>query len=168
MTRHSLNLISTSALTNYMYSGWESLTLWHTFIYSSSSNAYLIILLLETCTSPFYVLRYTIYVPDFGCCCPKFIFHGKLDLNMCSVEFLGGQPLAMNYLILTKWHIALSINIGVLENHWRIVRVLKIVSAICGDLCWLSRLNLCNSFSCYRASLAYTYTDRRKKEEVRR
>ena len=29
----------------------------------------------------------------------------------------------------------------------------------------LSRLNRCNSFSCYRASLADSYADRRKKEE---
>ena len=28
-----------------------------------------------------------------------------------------------------------------------------------------SRLNRCNSFSCYRASLADSYTDRRKKKE---
>ena len=35
------------------------------------------------------------------------------------------------------------------------------VSAIPGDL---SRLNRCNSFSHYRASLADSYTDRRKKE----
>ena len=40
--------------------------------------------------------------------------HGVL--NTCSVELLGGVP-AMNNLILAKWHIALSINIGVLENH---------------------------------------------------
>ena len=32
--------------------------------------------------------------------------------------------LAMNNVIQTKWHIALSINIGVLENHWRIVQFL--------------------------------------------
>ena len=29
------------------------------------------------------------------------------------------------------------------------------------------RLNCCNSFSCYRASLADSYTDGRKKSEVR-
>ena len=34
----------------------------YTFIYSSSSNTYLIILLLEACTSPFYVLRHIIYL----------------------------------------------------------------------------------------------------------
>ena len=37
-------------------------------------------------------------------------------LNMCSVE-LPGVVLTMNNVILTKWRIALSINIGVLENH---------------------------------------------------
>ena len=31
----------------------------------------------------------------------------------------------------------------------------------------LSRLNRCNSYSCYRASLADSYTDGRKKSEVR-
>ena len=41
-----------------------------------------IILLLETCTSPLYVLRYTI--PDFDCCRPKFSKH------TCSVELPGG------------------------------------------------------------------------------
>ena len=45
-----------------------------------------------------------------------FILHGKLDLNTCSVELPGGV-LAMNNDILVKWRIALSINIGVLENH---------------------------------------------------
>ena len=32
------------------------------YIYSSSSKAYLTILLLETCTSPFYVLNHTMYL----------------------------------------------------------------------------------------------------------
>ena len=56
------------------------------------------------------------YIPDFGCCCLKFTFHGELDLNTCSVELPAGI-LAMNNLILTKWRITLSINIRVLENH---------------------------------------------------
>ena len=33
------------------------------------------------------------------------IFHGKLDLNTCSVELPGGGVLAMNNLILAKWRI---------------------------------------------------------------
>jgi len=38
---------------------------------------------------------------------------------MCSVELLagGGGINAMNNIILTKWRIALSIGIGVFENH---------------------------------------------------
>ena len=41
---------------------------------------------------------------DFGCCRPKFIFHGKLDLNTCSVELRGGGGgiLAMNNLIISS------------------------------------------------------------------
>ena len=41
----------------------------YTFIYSSSSNTHLIILLLETCTSPLCFVLY--YRPDFGCLPPK-------------------------------------------------------------------------------------------------
>ena len=89
----------------------------YTFIYSSSTNTYLIILLLETSTSPLYVLCYTIYLT--GCWRPKFNFHGKLDLNTCSVDLPGGGGglLALKNLILAKWRIALSIDIGVLESH---------------------------------------------------
>ena len=46
-----------------------------------------------------------------------FIFHGKLYVNTCSVELPAGGVHAMNNVVLTKWRIALSINIGVLENH---------------------------------------------------
>ena len=38
-------------------------------------------------------------------------------VNTCSVELPAGGEHAMNNNILTKWHIALSIDIGVLENH---------------------------------------------------
>ena len=35
------------------------------------------------------------YIPDFGCCRPKFIFHAvsscSSSLNTCSVELLGGR-----------------------------------------------------------------------------
>ena len=34
----------------------------HTFIYSSSSNTYRVILPLEMCTSPLYVMPYTVYL----------------------------------------------------------------------------------------------------------
>ena len=46
-----------------------------------------------------------------------FIFHGKLYVNMCSVELPAGDVHAMNNVVLTKWRITLSINIRVLENH---------------------------------------------------
>ena len=46
-----------------------------------------------------------------------FIFHSKLYVNTCSVELAAGGVHAMNNVVLTKWRIALSINIGVLENH---------------------------------------------------
>ena len=52
--------IEAAALANYKCCSVGVLT--YTFIYSSSSNTYLIILLLETCTSPFYVLRHTMYL----------------------------------------------------------------------------------------------------------
>ena len=41
---------------------------------------------------------------------------GKLYVNTCSVELPARGIHAMNN-VLTKWCIALSINIGVLENH---------------------------------------------------
>ena len=44
---------------------------------------------------------------------------------MCSVELPAGGVHATNYIILTKWPIALSIDIEVLENHPRIVRALR-------------------------------------------
>ena len=82
----------------------------YTFIYSSSSNTYLIMFLLETCTFPLCFVLY--YIPDYGCCRPKFIFHGKLDLIMCSVELRGEGwgILAMNNLILAKWRIRESVD----------------------------------------------------------
>ena len=46
-----------------------------------------------------------------------FVFHSKLYVNTCSVELPAGGVHAMNNVVLTKWHTALSINIGVLENH---------------------------------------------------
>ena len=64
-----------------------------------------------------------ILLADLGSC--RLHLHGKLYVNMCSVELPiggggggggGGGLHAMNN-VLTKWHIALSINIGVLENH---------------------------------------------------
>ena len=62
------------------------------------------------------------HIPDL--CFAVFIFHGKLYVNTYSVELLAGGVHAMNNVVLTKWHIALSINIGalsinirVLENH---------------------------------------------------
>ena len=45
-----------------------------------------------------------------------FIFNSKLYGNTCTVELPAGGVHAMNN-VLTKWRIALSINIGVLENH---------------------------------------------------
>ena len=36
--------------------------------------------------------------------------------NTCLVELLAGGIHSMNNVVLTKWYIALSINIGVLEN----------------------------------------------------
>ena len=46
-----------------------------------------------------------------------FIFHDKLYVNTCSVELPAGGVHAMNNVVLTKWHTALSINVRVLENH---------------------------------------------------
>ena len=48
-----------------------------------------------------------------------FIFHGKLYLSTCSVELpaRGVHVHAMKNVFITKWYIALSIKIGVLENH---------------------------------------------------
>ena len=45
-----------------------------------------------------------------------FIFHGKLYVTTCSVELQIGGVHAMNNVILTKWRIALSIDIRVLED----------------------------------------------------
>ena len=62
-----------------------------------------------------------------------FVFHDKLYLNMCIR--LGGIY-AMNKVIVTKRRIALTVNIRVLENPWRIVQVLRWVQnpTICADL----------------------------------
>ena len=109
--------VETAALAKYMCLVCESSYYdTYTFIYSSSSNTYLIILLLHGNMHIPSLCFALYYIPDFGCCRPKFIFHGELDLNTCSVELPGGV-LTMNNLILGKWRIALSINIGVLENH---------------------------------------------------
>ena len=64
----------------------------------------------------------------------KFSFSGYLSelwsLKLISLAFSNQENKllflwnAMNN-ILTKWRIALSINIGVLENHWRMVWVLR-------------------------------------------
>ena len=56
-----------------------------------------------------YVLRYTTYL---GCCSLHLITVTEHVLSQAS-----GGVLAMNNFILTKWRIAVSINIGVLENH---------------------------------------------------
>ena len=105
----------------------------YTFIYSCCSNTYPKILLLEACISQIYVLC---YVTDLGSC-RLCLFHGKLYVNMCSNELPAGGVHAMNN-VLTKWHIAISIDIGVLEKHWRMVRVLwprQKVSTVPSDLC---------------------------------
>ena len=57
-----------------------------------------------------------------------FIFHGKLYVNGCSVELPARGVHAMNNLVLTKWHIPLSIYIQVLENHWKMVQVLRMIT----------------------------------------
>ena len=72
-----------------------------------------IIFLLETCTSPFYVLRHTIYL-TLAVAVPTW---KASSLNMCSVELPGWGVVSMNNVILAKWRIALRINIGMLENH---------------------------------------------------
>ena len=102
----------------HMLIAWEST---HTFIYSCSSNTYPIILLLEV----------YICIPDLcfaGLACSRvvfIIFHGKLRiLTVLSWGSSWGRIHAMNNVIITKWHIALSTDIGVLENHWRKVQVL--------------------------------------------
>ena len=89
------------------------------FIYSSFRNTHLRILLLEACTFPLYVLRYTSYF-QFGCCS----LHLVTVLNMCSVE-LPGAVLTMNNVILTKWHIALSINIRVRKCNTTLTQTLS-------------------------------------------
>ena len=114
----------------------------YTFIYSSSSNIY-----LSYNTSPgnmhipslCFALYYT---PDMGCCRPKtakFIFHGKhvasfpgpspasrrLQYGKRREAGLGPGNEASKHMLSRasggrtcyEWRIALSINIGVLENH---------------------------------------------------
>ena len=82
-------------------------------IYNSSSNT----LLLQTCTSSFYVLRHTIYL-TLAVAIQSSSFMVASSLNMCSVELPGGggELVFMNNVILAKWRIALSINIKVLGN----------------------------------------------------
>ena len=56
----------------------------YTFIYSNSSNTYLVILLLETCTSPLYVLHYTIYL-TLAIATPSSSFTVR-SINMCLLD----------------------------------------------------------------------------------
>ena len=60
------------------------------------------------------------YIPDFGCCRPKFIFHAVSSAqlsNTCSVELPGGV-VSMNNFIIAKWRLALSISkcLGIAEE----------------------------------------------------
>ena len=64
-------------------------------------------------TSPLYVLLHTCQTLAVAIRSSSFT-EAKLELNTCSVE-LPGRCAAMN--IVPRWRIALSINIGVLENH---------------------------------------------------
>ena len=73
-------------------------------MHSCSSNTYPIILLLKACISQILAVA-------------LFIFHSKLYVNTCTVELLTGGVHAMKDVVLTKWRIALSINLGVLDNH---------------------------------------------------
>ena len=67
------------------------------------------------------------YIPDFGCCRPKFIFHAVSSAqlssspNTCSVELRGGGGggvVSMNNFIIAKWRLALSISkcLGIAEE----------------------------------------------------
>ena len=91
--------VEPAALVNYIHVLSVGV-LTHTFIY-----------LMETYTSPLCVLCYTIYLT-----LAVVVQSSSFTVNTCSVECPGGVP-AMNNDILVKWRIALSINIGVLENH---------------------------------------------------
>ena len=79
----------------------------------------------------------------------------------------GGGVHAMNNVILTKWRIALSIGH---RSAWESLKNSSTAKIMISSECntqWImpfffSCLNHCNSFSCYRASLADSYTDRRK------
>ena len=108
--------VETAALAIYTCSVWESS---HTF----SFTAALVIHTLEyfSWKHAHSLSMFCIILPDLGCCSLHLI---TVQLNTCSVELPGGV-LAMNNVILTKWRIALSIKIGVLESHGRIARVLR-------------------------------------------
>ena len=79
-------------------------------IYSSSSNTYLITLLLGN-THISFLCFVSYYIPDLAVRSVAVRCSSKVVLsNTCSVELPGGGVVSMNNVILAKWRIALSIN----------------------------------------------------------
>ena len=107
-----LNRVETAAVANCTWSAWKS-------SYTPSFTAAVAIHIpYNTSLRSMHIshLCFVLYY-QLTLAVAVFIFHGKLYVTTCSVELQNGGVHAMNNVILTKWRIALSINIGVLENH---------------------------------------------------